>query len=155
MSTKIGKYTLRPATERDRDLLAVWIEGDPDHRDKVTPKFFSEDKEGIECFAVEDEQGVVVFYIKMTRTLRLDVQFGPDETLAERERNAEALREGFKWLRTGAAGSGIHEILFSSTNDPLVGFAQRRLAFHKAPDELSYAVTQVKGYKPQEKTLHP
>lgn len=153
--TKLGPYTLRPVSDRDRDLLAIWIEQDPDHRDRVKPEFFLDSKDGMECFAVEDAAGVVVFYIKMTRALRLDIQFGPDETREQRERNVDAMREGFNWLRLGAAGSGIHEILFNSTNIPLVNFAERRLAFRKAPDELSHKVTQLAAYKPKENTLHP
>lgn len=151
---QIGEYTLREATERDADLLAVWIEGDPDHRDKVKPDFFHADKDGMECFALEDASGHVVLYIKMTRALRLDIQFGPDETRAQRERTADAMRVGFQWLRAGAAGAGIHEIHFRSSNPPLVAFAERRLAFDRAPDELIHKITQPEVYKPREKALH-
>jgi len=162
-AVKIGSYTLRPATERDRDLIAIWIEGDPDHRDWATPDFFlgkrPEDGEaaagipGRECFAVEDARGNTVFYVLMTRALRLHVQFGPDETTAQRERNADALREGFGWLERGAAGSGIWEILFSSTNDPLITFAKRRLRFNSSPNELRHKVAGLPAYKPREKPL--
>jgi hypothetical protein len=151
-AAKIGRYSLRPVMERDRDLLAVWIEQDPDHRDRVDPDFFMRSDQGKECFAVEDDHGHVVFYIKMTRALRLDVQFGSDEMIADRERNADAMREGFEWLRTGAAGSGIWEILFDSTNEPLVRFAERRLAFRKVPDELSYKVAPPPAYRPGKNT---
>jgi hypothetical protein len=98
--TKLGPYTLRSTTERDRDLITIWIEQDPDHRDRVHPDFFLGCKDGMECFAVEDALGNVVFYIKMTRTLRLDIQFGPDETREQRERNMDAMREGFNWLHS-------------------------------------------------------
>jgi hypothetical protein len=151
---RIGNYTLRPATERDRDLLAVWIEGDPDHRDKVKPEFFCVDREGMECFALEDEFGHVVLYIKMTRVMRLDIQFGPDETMHQRERTADAMREGFQWLRAGAQGAAFHEILFRSTNPPLIAFAKRRLAFDSAPDELIHRITSLATYKTQDNPLH-
>jgi hypothetical protein len=152
--TAIGKYRLRPATERDHDLLAVWVEGDPDHRDRVKPEFFHTDRDGMECFALEDEFGYVVLYIKMTRAIRLDIQFGPDETIAQRERTADAMREGFQWLRAGAEGAGIHEILFRSTNTPLVSFAERRLGFSRTSDQLSHGISPRPAYKPQEKSLH-
>jgi hypothetical protein len=151
----IGKYHLRRAGAQDLDLLAVWIAADPDHRNTVQPEFFATQGDGLECFAVEDESDTVVFYIKMTRALRLDIQFGPEETLAQREQNADALRSGFEWLHAGASGAGIHQILFNSTNPPLVNFATRRLGFDRSPEELLRVVTPLAGYKPQENTLRP
>jgi hypothetical protein len=161
MNVGIGKHILRPATEKDRELIAQWIEGDPDHRGRVTPDFFlgkqpgkgerKRDIKGQECFAVEDLNGHVVFYIKMTRTLRLDIQFGPAGTIAEKQRNADALDGGFEWLRIAAAGSGIWEINFNSTNRPLTRYAERRLAFRKAPNELSHRVAALHSQTSEEK----
>lgn len=158
--TQIGNYSLRPVTECDRVLVTLWIAEDPDHRDRVEPDFFLKTESGKETYAVEDAQGFVVFYIKMTylamvHALRLDVQFGPVRTIADRERNGEAMREGFEWLRTGAQGAGFREILFDSTNEPLVAFAKRRLGFCGASGELSYHVVPITPQTFQEKSMQP
>lgn len=139
---RIGRYTLRPVTEADRERVALWISQDDDHRNRVEPGLFLTSNAGCECYAVEDG-GEVVFFLRMTRVLRLDIQFGPDWTAADRARNREAMTAGFAWLRAAAAASGTHEIIFDSTVPQLVAFAAKRLDFQHAPGLLSCVIPQL------------
>lgn len=151
MSTtvQIGKYVLRPATARDRTLVEFWIRNDPDHRETTKADFFLKDTDQAECFAMEDEFGLVVFYIKMTRqidprqasiTLVLDIQFGPASTIEAKRRIGDALFEGFMWLSVACSGAGISALRFNSQNPGLITFAKTRLGFQGAPEDLFFTI---------------
>jgi hypothetical protein len=143
---QIGSYTWRSMGERDRWLLNLWIAEDADHAGKTDADFFLRYAIGVtECYAVEDELGLVVFYVKMTPekqtgTLWLDMQFGPDGGIERRRWVSQALIAGFDWLKMAALGAGIQRISFESTKPTLRIFCERRLGFVSDGDILSYAV---------------
>lgn len=133
---RFGKYTLRPATEADRPLAAAWVSADEWHANTTEPDFFLSAEKGIESYVLEDPHGPV-FFFRMTRTIRLDIQFPPDdERQPTHERTREALMAGVEWLAGSLALAGIHQLIFDSTNPLLIRSAEKRLGFHRSPDEL-------------------
>jgi len=134
-SGQFSSYELRPATEKDREEIATWIAADPDHRDLVKPEFFYQSEPGAECYRLDDSKGHV-FYFKMTRALRVDIQFGPASSTEERERNRQALTDGFAWLLALANKSTIREVIFDSTVGFLRGFCHKHFGFRQSPNEM-------------------
>lgn len=148
-------YTLRATTEDDRALCAAWIEADADHRGKVEPDFFIKQQPGIECFVLEDKHGQPVFYFRMSRPIRVDIQFGPATNRAEKKRNADALEHGFGWLKEIAAKSGYRQIIFESQSDELAFFCKARFGFHKSLTELVCDIAPPETNEAQEKAVQP
>lgn len=112
--------TFRDPSEVDRDQLSRWITQDccPQHND-VAPEFWMpEAKEGTKCMAVE-EDGKVLFYLKLENVMRCYIQFPPD---AERDKFATslALKKAFFTVAAGAKNLGYREIIFESKSDGLV-----------------------------------
>lgn len=132
---RFGKYTLRPATPRDHALVKSWIEKDPFHASTTKPDFFLFSTRGMDCYVLEDDEGPI-FFFKMTRAVRLDIQFGPSRSTEERERNRDALSEGLAWLNGVLWASGFRQVLFNSENPVLVRSCTKRLGFVASPHEL-------------------
>jgi hypothetical protein len=142
---KVGNYIWREATALDRKQLELWIAADPDHAGTVEPEFFCRNAEGRECYAVEDGQGLVIFYLKLTslycgKVLQLDIQFRPHDRFARPKWTADALIDGMEWLKTATAGAGVARMTFTSTRPDLIAFAKRRLGFAERDGTLWYTV---------------
>lgn len=125
-------YHIRPAEESERDVIAAMIEGDEDHRCQVSPETFYKKEVGRECKALTDSEGRVLFYFRLTRVLRMDIQFD----CSRAEENQQALQDGFRWLQKQAMGAGFREIIFDSVSRPLINFCKRRFGFRQSPNEL-------------------
>jgi hypothetical protein len=134
-SYKFGKYSLRPAVEEDRELCAAWIAKDPAHAETTTPDFFIKQEPGVECYVLT-ENDEAVFFFKMTKAIRVDIQFAPTNSFEERDRNREALTEGMNWLAHALLLAGVRQILFDSCNPPLIRACEKRLGFVQSPHEL-------------------
>jgi len=151
MSTfRFGPYTLRPATAEDEQLLAGWIAADDDHRDRLTPSFWTEKHKGLDTMMLEDGQGHI-FALRIERLARLHIQFAPATTEADRERLRDALTEGCEWLAHSLAAVGIRELVFESRVARLVAFSLRRLGFRRSPDELVRTILPAGGNEPRQK----
>lgn len=141
-----GLYTWRATDARDRNLIEHWLDQDPHHAGSVDADFFMVQRKGTaECFAVEDELGLIVFYVRMStpdglRLLWLNMQFGPDGGRAERVRVSRALVAGFDWMKTAALGAGIEEIGFTTSSPALRTFAVDRLGFRSDGERFAYMV---------------
>jgi hypothetical protein len=138
------KYRLRKAEEADRAMCQKWINEDPDHAGCVTPDFFLKQEPGAEAYLMEDENGPL-FFFKMSRAIRISIQFGPSATREERDRNAEALEVGFGWLLSQAQDAVVREMIFESTVVPLIRFCENRFGFKKAPDDLVCGIAPPKA----------
>lgn len=150
------EYRLRPVNESDRAHLQKWIDADADHKGKVAPEFFmgltpqGKPDPCIEAFLVEDRNGEPVFYFRQMRALRVDIQFGPAATAADRHRNREALTAGFQWLYSRARFSGFRQMIFQSSVAPLIRFCEKRLGFYKSDTELVRGVAAPEPQQGQE-----
>lgn len=143
----VGAYRLRSAIkDQDHERLARFIEADADHRGRVKPEYFYNREPGIESYAIEDASGNVV-YFRITRCLRIDVQFGPSETPAQRAAIRDTLMDGFAWLIGQASRSGIRQIIFDSVSRPLIAFCKRRFRFEASPNEF---VCPIPAPKPEQ-----
>jgi hypothetical protein len=120
----------RPAQLADREMIAGWIALDPDHAG-TDPNFFITPEPHTNCFVWCDQQGPI-FAFRLSRLLRVDVQFNP----AEKARTREALAAGVAWIRQQGWGSGFRELIFQSVNRLLINFCKRKFHFHEAKDEL-------------------
>jgi len=133
---QFGKYKVRLATESDAPLIAAWIAADPDHRAKgMEPEFFYEFEAGVGCYALCDEEGPVYFW-RTSNVVRLDAQFGPAQSEADRARNRNALVDGMDWLATMCAARGAVEILFDSAAPLLRSLAIHVMGCDALPGEL-------------------
>ena len=146
---RFGKYTLRRTTEDDYELARAWIMADPSHAGRTPPKFFLTQSKGIESYVLEDPEGPV-FFFRMTRAVRIDIQFAPDE---EHERTREGLIRGLDWLSTVLAEKGIRQLIFESVNLPLIRMAEKRLGFHRSHDELVKDLQPAEETAPQERAV--
>ena len=116
---------LRDAGPEHRALAEAWIEADSYHRGIVTPEFLLQPRGN--CYLVEDEQGPV-FFLKLRRAARLDVQFAP-QSAAMRARTRRVLHEGFPPLGAMLAEQGFDEALFWTSNPALARSMQKRAGF--------------------------
>lgn len=120
---------IRPLTEADRPLLEQWIATDPHHQNgEISADFFY--APDTNALVYEDEHGIV-FVARFARTLRIHMQFSPDE-----KRNAAVMLEGFPILEFNAKEAGFKELIFDSMFRPLIVFCKRKLGFRASPDEL-------------------
>lgn len=129
-------YTLRPATSEDILMSTAWTAADPWHANTTNPEFWLDQSPGIESYILEDAEGPV-FFFRMTRAVRLDIQFPPEPPEGDtRKRVRDGLREGFGWLAAVLALSGVHEVIFKSENPELIRSAEKRLGFRYSKGEL-------------------
>lgn len=128
-------YGVRPATGDDHGKVAELIELDADHRGQVQAASFAPPMpvSGQECFAiVEPQSGELLFYFRITRVMRIDIQFDP----RRREDNQQVLQDGFEWLVGMGMKSGYRQLIFDSVTRPLINFCKRRFRFRPSPNEL-------------------
>jgi len=126
-------YTVRPIGEKDRQYLESLIAADPYHRDSMTADYFLKLLPGEDGWALEDDQGQVIFYFRTHVCCRIAIQFQPVTTRADRHRNASALERGLRWIETRLRGNNFREIVFDTKGPELEEFAKTRLGFVDAP----------------------
>jgi len=134
-------YTVRPMTEQDRPYLEIQIQADEHHRDKVTADFFLKPLPGESSWALEDEEGRVVFYFKNSPVVRMHIQFTPDET-GTRRRTITGLMKGLAWIEAMFRVARFREIIFDVDSPELEEFAKRRLGFTEARRLLGRMIPQ-------------
>ena len=131
-------YTVRPLDERDRPYLEFQISADPYHRDRMDADHFLKLQPGEDAWAIEDEQGRVLFYFKTATAVRLSIQFPSIEEGAEdKARNREGMLKGLAWIEGIFRANRFREILFDTEGIELANFAKRRLGFREATGLLS------------------
>lgn len=123
-----GGLELREVRPEDHALLCAWIDADPHHRGKTLPSFFEAAKD---CFLLHDEHAPV-FFLKLSRAVRLDVQFAP----GDRIRTRRGLHEGFPPLAAILAATGAEEVLFAADTELLARSMEKRMGFKRSPHEL-------------------
>lgn len=125
-------YTLRPIRETDRNHLVYCIEQDEYHQNKMTADFFYKLQPGEEAYALEDESGKVVFYLKNSVAVRMDIQFTPITSIRNVRDNQSALMRGLQWIEGLFRAKRYREIIFEADGPELYVFAKRRLGFRDA-----------------------
>jgi hypothetical protein len=118
----------RPTSEQDKELIADWIERDPDHRGRCSADFWLPGDPDIEQYVVEDEEGPVMF-VRAEKLMRLHVQFSPN-----RIRVAPAIDEFTPWISNEAKKRGYKQLIFESVFKPLIRFLGKR-GFRSSPNE--------------------
>jgi hypothetical protein len=111
----------------DYENFAKAMALDPQHADLIPEKFVMEPKS--ELFVWEDEKGPV-FYYRISRELRVDIQFDPG---VDTSRTRDGLKSGLAWLEDQIRPY-FRAIVFDSVYKPLMAFAKRRLKFQDSPD---------------------
>lgn len=127
-SFMFGPYKVRPVGEHDRPFLAQLIAADEYHRNRMTPDYFLERRPREEGWALENREGRVVLYFKLSTVIRLAVQFGAEE----RRENRAAMIAGTDWIEGMLRASGFGELVFDTEGPELKRFAERRLGFAEA-----------------------
>lgn len=138
-------YTVRPLTEQDRPYLDLQIAADEYHRDRMTADFFLKLQPGEDAWALEDSQGMVVFYFKTETACRIHIQFMAGSDHAAKRKNAYALLGGLTWLEGILRSNRFRELLTDIDSPQLREFCQKHLGFQESPKLLSKPLsTQVR-----------
>lgn len=137
MTFTFGKYLVRPVTEQDREYLKECIAKDEYHRERFTPNFFLRLRPGQDAWALEDENGKVVFYFRTDTAVRFHIQFTDSDSLTAKRRNAAAMIEGLAWLVGVLRGNRFHEIITDPDSPELQVFTKRHLGFKELHGQLS------------------
>jgi hypothetical protein len=130
------EYIVRPMSERDREYLDTLIEEDAYHKGRMTPDYFLNLLPGEDAWALEDEQGNVLFYFKTQTAVRVSIQFAGSKTASERRRNRTALTKGLAWIETMLRQNHFREMIFDTQGPELAAFAKKRLGFTASSCEL-------------------
>ncbi len=134
-------YTLRAVTEADRPALEEWIKADPWHEGILDANFFlGRNRDGqndsrATCCALEDENGVV-FFIRLSRAARVNIQFAPSRGVRRRKRIAEGLFRGMAYLEGILQKVGCEQWIFDTGDARLAETARRHMAFEDSPNEM-------------------
>ncbi|HTH42892.1 MAG TPA: hypothetical protein VL498_06990 [Terracidiphilus sp.] len=152
-------YTLRAVTGEDRPALEAWIEADKRHRGLLDPEFFmglATDERGETaedprptCCALEDKTGVV-FFIRLSRASRVNIQFAPAQSRKSRHRASLALLKGMAYLEVALAKAGAEEWIFETEDRELAEMAEKRLGFVESPNEMVRLIARPGQNKPKE-----
>jgi hypothetical protein len=133
--------TLRPVEAHDRPALESWIEQDEAHRECVSADFFMGlDENGqpdgrATCYVIQDADGEI-FYIRLSRASRVNIQFAPEASREQRERNRDALIKGMAFLEGLLCDAGAEEWIFETKTPALRAMALKRMGFVESPREL-------------------
>lgn len=133
-------YTVRPLTEQDRPYLAMQIQADEYHRDRMTADYFLKLQPGESAWALEDSHGRVVFYFKNSPAVRMSIQFTASTTYQDKRENMNAMLHGLAWIEGMFRASRFTEVIFDTQGPELTVFAKRHLGFVDAPPQLSKAL---------------
>jgi hypothetical protein len=136
---------LRAVGEEDRERLEKWIAADEHHAGIRDADFFmglrksfsgeTEADPRATCTALEDEKGTV-FFIRLSRATRVNIQFGPGKTVHQRKRVVEALVKGMAFLEVALERAGAEEWIFETEDAGLAEMAGKHLGFRESPNEL-------------------
>ena len=132
----------RPADEADLPLIANWIKDDETHVGKLEAEHFTEQQKLVDCYAIEDGRGEVMF-LRLDRAVRCTIQFGPHHTDEEKDRIRETMQIGFQMMEVLLAQSGTREIIFDSQSTALRAFCTRTLGFRPKADTLAKIVPRI------------
>jgi len=143
-------YTVRPVTERDRPYLDQQIEADPYHHGRMDADYFLKLQPGEDAWALEDEQGKVVFYFKTATAVRLSIQFPPTSDADDKMHNREGMLRGMAWIEGMFRANRFREILFDTEGVELANFAKKRLGFTEATGLLTHPIGPVTPPKSHE-----
>jgi hypothetical protein len=152
---QFGEFTLREVTEEDRPLLEQWIVRDPWHRGKLGVEFFlgftdsGERDPRATCYVIEDDKGEV-FFIRLSRASRVNIQFAPTHDAIQKERNRKTLMEGMAFLEGLLSNAGADEWIFDTANPELRATAIKRLGFRQSQQELVRRIPSL----PEDQTLY-
>jgi hypothetical protein len=102
--------TSRRITETDRTSIKHALAQDTFHPDTNSDVFY---QEGVITNAYDDAEGTI-FILRAQKALRIEMLFFDNE---DKERNAQAMIEGWKHLLIMARAGGFKEIV-ASTNSP-------------------------------------
>jgi hypothetical protein len=134
-------YVVRPIAETDRVYLDSLIEADGYHKDRMSADYFLSLLPGEDAWAMEDEQGNVLFYFKTQTAVRLSLQFTQGETPEEKTRNRVGLLKGMAWIEGMLRQNHFREILFQTDGPQLTAMAKRRMGFRESSGELVREIT--------------
>lgn len=140
---KFGGYTMRGvSSERDATRIARWMAKDEFHQ-HLHPAFFLGLLENADpdprpnCLALQDYRGEVMFYIRIDRAARVNIQFDPNrKSMMERSRVGRALINGMAFLEVSLSRSNVSEWIFDTTAPSLKDFAETRMNFRESPFDL-------------------
>lgn len=147
------EYIVRPMGERDREYLDKLIEEDAYHKGRMTPDYFLNLLPGEDAWALEDEQGTVLFYFKTQTAVRVSIQFTGSKTAEEKKRNRNALVKGLAWIETMLRQNHFREMIFDTQGPELERFARRRLGFRKSSSELIHQICPAIPRRPVERAV--
>lgn len=126
----------RTPDEKDIPQLEEWVSQDVFHRGHLTAKHWipakgadGQPEKGVRHLAVSDESGVV-FYLRLTNVMRVEVQFPP---AGDEIRVAGGLKEAFSFVSINAKKMGYKEMLFDSVSSHLISFF-KKLGFEPVKD---------------------
>jgi hypothetical protein len=74
---------------------------------------------GCRSFAVEDDKGKILFYLKLENVMRCYIQFPPAEE-RDKMRTAAALKGSLLLFASGAKANGYGELIFESKSQGLI-----------------------------------
>ena len=117
----------RKFTEQDFPAFAKAMANDPEHASLKPEEFAYEPR--TEMHVWEDEHGPV-FYFRLSREIRVDIQFDPE---ISKVRIQNGLIEGLEWLEK-LVRPKYRALTFDSIYRPLKIFAMRVLKFTEWPD---------------------
>lgn len=152
-SVHFDGYILRSLNESDYPRLQEWIAADPAHREILDPEFFMgqrlnhagelEEDNRATCYVLEDDcGGGPLFYIRISRAARVNIQFPPAGS-SEPNEIVEALAKGMAFLEVALERAGVEEWIFSSKSRPLRRLANRTLGFSESNDELRRVIPRL------------
>jgi len=142
-------YTVRPLSEKDRPYLDVQIRADQYHQGRMDADYFLKLNPGEDAWALEDEQGIVVFYFKTATAVRISIQFPAIEGAEDKARNRSALLKGFAWIGDIFRNNRFREVIFDTEGVELANFAKKRLGFRESPGLLIRSIWPVTPDNPQ------
>jgi hypothetical protein len=156
---RLDNFSLRAVGEEDRKLLDDWIEKDLGHKSKLEANYFlglypdgTPDSRPT-CYAIEDENGSPLLYIRLSKVARVRIQFPPLRNRRQRMLNAEALMKGMAYLEALLAQCNTEEWIFDTTNMELAHFAISHLGFQASPNEMKRGIEPPKGQNEQDGAL--
>lgn len=120
---------VRNLKEEDKALLADLIAADLHHQDSTQPDFFFRD--GTKCLVYESEDQEHQMFVRLSNSLRLDIQFNNDDKVF----NAKTILTAFPRLKAWAKQKGFSEIVFDSQSLELIAFLTKRFGFRKEANE--------------------
>jgi hypothetical protein len=137
-------YTLVPASRNFLSKAKEWTAADEHHSETTSGDFWvntgRNNNPAVERYVLLDTAGEPVFFFRMTRAIRIDIQFAPGQERSDLVRNSRALICGFSWLRWICQKSHIGQMIFQTANAPLRRFCERKLGFHMTSGECVFGM---------------